>query len=81
MTDIGHNSGIAVDKVRAYLERVERLEEEKATITSDIREVWAEAKAEGFDTKAMRRAHSLRKLEKEDRAILELYCDALGVFG
>lgn len=68
----GHNSGIAVAEVRQFLERIERLEEEKATITADIREVWSEAKARGFDVKAMRRAHSLRKLEKEDRDMLSL---------
>lgn len=81
MSEVGHNSAIAVDRVRSFLERIERLEEEKAIITSDIREVWAEAKAEGFSVKSLRRAHALRKLEKEDRDMLSLYCDALGVFG
>ena len=69
--------------LRSFIERVERLEEEKAALTADIREVYAEAKGEGFDTKIMRQIVRLRKMESADRqeqeAILDLYKSALGM--
>ena len=80
MSDIGHN-GANVGEVIGFLERIERLEEEKKEIAEQIKEVWAEAKALGHDTKALRRAASLRKLDAGDRASLGVYVDALGVFG
>jgi uncharacterized protein (UPF0335 family) len=76
-------SGFAKDHLKSLIERVERLEEEKAALTADIREVYAEAKGQGFDTKIMRQVVRLRKLDRADRqeqeAILDLYMGALGM--
>lgn len=73
----------AKDHLKAFVERVERLEEEKKTIADDIRDVYAEAKANGFDVKAMRTVVRLRKLDvnerREQEAILETYLHALGM--
>lgn len=73
----------AKDHLKAFVERVERLEEEKKTIADDIRDVYAEAKANGFDTKALRTIVRLRKQDvderKEQEAILETYLHALGM--
>jgi uncharacterized protein (UPF0335 family) len=73
----------AKDHLKAFVERVERLEEEKKTIADDIRDVYAEAKANGFDTKALRTIVRLRKQDiderKEQEAILETYMHALGM--
>ena len=75
--------GFAKDQLRSYIERIERLEEEKSALASDIREVYSEAKGTGFDTKIMRQVIRLRKLETADRieqdAILDLYMSALGM--
>ena len=80
MTDVG---GVAADKLRSFIERIERLEEEKATIQGDIKEVFSEAKANGFDTKIMRQVLKLRKMEDADRSeqeqLLDLYKQALGM--
>jgi uncharacterized protein (UPF0335 family) len=80
MADVG---GIAGAQLRSYIERVERLEEEKAALAADIREVFAEAKATGFEPKVMRQIIKLRKLEQADRqeqeALLELYLAAIGM--
>lgn len=79
---IGHNS-VAGDQLRSYIERVERLEEEKATIAEDIKEVYTEAKSAGFDTKAIRKLVRLRKMDQakrqEEEAILDLYMHAIGM--
>jgi len=76
-------SGFAAGQLRSLIERIERLEEEKAALTSDIREVYAEAKGNGFDTKIMRQVVRMRKLDKADRqeqeAVLDLYLSALGM--
>ena len=73
----------AKDHLKAFVERVERLEEEKKTIADDIRDVYAEAKGNGFDTKALRTVVRLRKQDvnerKEQEAILETYLHALGM--
>lgn len=73
----------AKDQLKSLVERVERLEEEKAALTADIREVYSEAKGQGFDTKIMRQVVRLRKLDRADRqeqeAILDLYLGALGM--
>ena len=73
----------AKDHLKAFVERVERLEEEKKTIADDIHDVYAEAKANGFDTKALRTIVRLRKQDvderKEHEAILETYMHALGM--
>src|SRR5499426_1608202 len=73
----------AKDHLRAFVERIERLEEEKKTISDDVRDVYAEAKANGFDVKALRTIVRLRKQDenerKEHEAILETYMHALGM--
>ena len=80
MADVG---GIAADRLKSFISRIERLEEEKAALAADIREVFAEAKATGFDTKIMRQILRLRKLEQADRQeqehLLDLYLQALGM--
>lgn len=89
---IGHNSGdditetsqtVAAGQLRAFIERIERLAEEKQTIVMDIREVFAEAKGSGFDTRALRELIKLRRMDQAERqeleAILQLYRDALGM--
>ena len=74
--------GIAVGQLRSLIERIERLEEEKTALSADIREVYAEAKGNGFEPKIMRQVVRLRKLDKEDRqeqeALRDLYLGALG---
>ena len=76
-------SGFAKDRLRSFVERIERLEEERAALSADIREVYSEAKGEGFDTKTMRAVVRLRKLDKADfqerEAMLDLYLGALGM--
>ncbi len=78
MADIG---AIAADRLRTFVERIERLEEEKAAITADIREVYSEAKGTGFNAKILRQIVRLRRLDQADRreeeAMLELYKRAL----
>jgi uncharacterized protein (UPF0335 family) len=73
----------AKDHLKAFVERVERLEEEKKAISDDIRDVYGEAKANGFDTKALRTIVRLRKQDADERreqeAILETYLHALGM--
>ena len=73
----------AKDHLKAFVERIERLEEEKKTIADDVRDVYAEAKATGFDVKALRAIVRLRKVDtderKEQEAILETYLYALGM--
>ena len=75
--------GAAGERLRSFIQRVERLEEEKKTIADDIREVYAEAKANGFDPKIMRQVVRIRKMDAADRAeqeaILETYLNALGM--
>lgn len=82
MEDIA-DSGVAAEELKQLIERIERLEEEKRGIADDIKEVFAEAKGRGFDTKAMRELIKLRALPPQEReeaeAILELYKQALGV--
>ena len=73
----------AKDQLKAFVERVERLEEEKKAIADDIRDVYGEAKANGFDTKALRTVVRLRKQDvnerREQEAVLETYMYALGM--
>ena len=74
---------VAQDQLRAFIERIERLEEEKKAIADDIKEVYAEAKGNGFDTKVMRQVIRIRKQDRSERleqeAILDLYLAALGM--
>jgi len=80
MSDVG---GIAADRLKSFIERIERLEEEKKGIQDDIKEIYAEAKGTGFDVKIMRQIIRLRKMDNADRqeqeTILELYLQALGM--
>jgi uncharacterized protein (UPF0335 family) len=75
----GHNSAgsIGADRLKSFIDRVERLEEEKSALAADIREIYAEATGGGFDTKIMRQVVRRRKMDKADRdeqdAIRELY--------
>jgi uncharacterized protein (UPF0335 family) len=82
MADSG---GVARDQIRSIVERVERLEEEKQALADDIREVYAEAKANGFDTKVLRQVIRIRKQDTSERqeqeALLDLYLHALGMAG
>lgn len=75
--------GVAAQQLKQLIERVERLEEEKRNISDDIRDVYAGAKASGFDTKVMRQILKLRKMEEHDRdeqeTLLEVYKKALGM--
>ena len=79
--DVAHR--FAKDQLKAIIERIERLEEEKKTISDDIRDVYAEAKGNGFDVKALRTIVRLRKLDTDERreqeAVLETYMHALGM--
>ncbi len=82
MADVG---GIAAERLRSFVERIERLEEEKAALGADVREVYAEARAVGFDVKIMRQVIRLRKMDHSDRQeqehLLDLYKQALGLEG
>ncbi|MDX5362123.1 MAG: DUF2312 domain-containing protein [Alphaproteobacteria bacterium] len=77
------DSMIAAGQLRAFIERIERLEEEKAAIAADIKEVFAEAKGNGFDVKTMRQVIKIRKMDRsevqEQEAMLDLYLAALGM--
>jgi uncharacterized protein (UPF0335 family) len=76
-------SGFAKEQLRSFVERVERLEEERSALTADIREIYSEAKGLGFDAKIMRQVVRMRKLDKADfqeqEAMLDLYLSALGM--
>lgn len=82
MSDIGHNSAIPGDELRQFVERIERLEEERKGISDDIRDVKAEAKGRGFDVKTITTILRIRKMDEAERqeqeALLELYLEALG---
>lgn len=84
MTDITDQThAISVGQLRAFIERIERLEEDKKAITEDIRDVYAELKGNGFDTKAVRAIVRLRKKEaherEEEEEIIRIYKNALGM--
>ncbi len=80
MPDIG---GIAGDRLKSFIERIERLEEERRALGADIKEVYAEAKGTGFDTKIMRQVIRLRSMDKDDldeqESLLDVYKRALGM--
>src|SRR4051794_8110991 len=81
-TNRGHavEDSVAQDQLRAFIERIEQMEEEKAAIAADIKEIYAEAKGNGFDTKIIRKIVTIRKQDANERmeqeAILELYMSA-----
>lgn len=76
-------NSVAQDQLRAIIERIERMEEEKAAISEDIKEIYAEAKGNGFDTPIIRKIIAIRKMDAHERmeqeALLELYMSALGM--
>ena len=80
MPDVG---GIAGERLRSFIERIERLEEEKRTLAEDIKEVFAEAKGSGFDTKIIRQIIKIRRMDKDDldeqETMLDIYMRALGM--
>lgn len=77
------SDNVAAEQLRLFIERIETLEEEKAGMTADIRDVYLEAKSQGFDGKTMKSIVRLRKVEKDARdeadALLETYRNALGL--
>lgn len=81
-TGLGSNSG-AAEQLRLFIERIERLGEEKQDIADDIKDVFAEAKGQGFDVKTMRSIVKLRKMERDSRIeqqhLLDTYAHALGL--
>ncbi len=80
MAEVG---GVAGDRLKSFIERIERLEEEKRALSEDIKEVYAEAKGSGFAPKIMRQIIKIRKMDKdeidEEEALLEVYKRALGM--
>lgn len=80
MTDVG---GISSGQLRSFIDRIERLEEEKAAVAEQVRDVYNEAKGYGYDVKIMRKVISLRKIEPHDRQeqeeLLDVYMHALGM--
>jgi len=82
MANVG---GIAGDRLRSFIERIERLEDERRALSEDIREVYSEAKGAGFDVKVMRQIVRIRKLDENERdeqeALLDTYMAALGMTG
>lgn len=85
MTDVGHNStgGIAAERLRSLVERIEGLEDERRAIGSDIKDVFTEAASAGFDVKVMKQLIRIRKLEsaevEEMETLLDVYRHALGM--
>lgn len=81
-TPRGHNS-VEGSQLKAFVERIERLEEERKSIVDDVKDVYAEAKGNGYDTKILRKVISLRKIDRdkreEDEATLDLYLSAIGM--
>ena len=79
MADVG---GVASDRLKSFIERIERLEEEKEALSGDLREVYSEAKGTGFDVKVMRQIIRLRKMDSSDRSemeeLIDVYKRALG---
>jgi uncharacterized protein (UPF0335 family) len=77
------SDAVAPDLLKSFVERIERLEEEKASISGDVKEVYAEAKSQGFDTKILRKVVAIRKRDaaerREEEEILDLYLQALGM--
>jgi len=82
MNDVGHNS-VSKDQLRSIIERIEQREEEKKVVTDDIKDIYSEAKGNGYDVKALRTIVRMRKQDAGERAeqdaILETYMNALGM--
>lgn len=83
MTKSTRVGGVAVDQLKSIIARIEKLEEEKAAIADDIRDVFAEAKGNGFDVKAIRQILKIRKMDAQEReeeeTVLDTYLRALGM--
>lgn len=83
MTDTVSADSVAQDQIKAFIERIERLQEEKDSVRDDIKEVYAEAKGNGFDTQVLRKIVAIRRMDHNERmeqeALLELYLTALGM--
>lgn len=80
---MSNTGGVAADQLRAFVERIERLEEEKKALNDDIKDVYAEAKGNGYDVKVLRQVVRLRKQDSNERqemeSLLDLYLHALGM--
>ena len=80
---IGDNSGVSGKRLESFIQRIERLEEEKKGLAEDIRDIYSEAKATGFDAKTLRKIVRLRKMNvekrREEQELLDLYCAAIGL--
>jgi uncharacterized protein (UPF0335 family) len=76
------DKGVSAQRLKSFIERIERLEEERKALGADLREVYSEAKSGGFDVKIIRQVVKLRKMDKADRqeqeALLQVYLDAVG---
>jgi uncharacterized protein (UPF0335 family) len=83
MPDGAADKGVSAQRLKSFIQRIERLEEEKKTMGADIREVYSEAKSSGFDTKIMRKVIALRRLDdaerQEQEALMQVYIDAIGM--
>ena len=83
MPDGATDKGVSAQRLKSFIQRIERLEEEKKVMGADIREVYSEAKSSGFDTKIMRKVIALRRLDtaerQEQEALLQVYIDAIGM--
>jgi uncharacterized protein (UPF0335 family) len=82
MPDGAADKGISAQRLKSFIQRIERLEEEKKSLGADCREVYAEAKSGGFDPKIMRKVVAIRRLDKAERAeqeaLMQVYLDAVG---
>ena len=76
-----NDKGVSAQRLKSFIERIERLEEEKKNLSTDLKEVYSEAKSGGFDTKIMRQVVRMRKIDKADRqeqeALFQIYWDAI----
>jgi len=83
MPDGAADKGVSAQRLKSFIQRIERLEEEKKAMGADIREVYSEAKSSGFDTKIMRKVIALRRLDdaerQEQEALMQVYIDAIGM--
>lgn len=83
MSEIGHNSNVTGARLKSFIERIEKLNEEKQSISDDIKDVYSEAKGTGFDTSTIRKIIALRKMDNEKRReqdeMIELYKSAIGM--